>query len=1162
MRSKWKYFFLLSVIASCKNNADQTAEKDSSFYSEPLTVPLNLSGGYAVNSFTGDSIKPLVTLSGDTLKTGIRFPCTGFEDEKKKISSKMIKPKSTDSKIVLDNYYPLPSTVKSFLPDSSKITRTKLGEGDQSFVLRNSTGILPTGIPIEVTGKKVSLKEPIPARALPMRAKDNATVNVQYLDVEQGLGYSYVTALYEDKKGIIWIGTDGTGISKYDGINFITYTTNEGLPGNNIRQICEDKKGNIWISTENGIGIIDGATCIQFTEKQGMTGKFVLNITEDSKGNMWMGTDGDGLTKFTIKNLAEASAILTHYTIKEGVPYHIVSTAIEDKKGNIWFSTLNGLVRFDGNEFVKIETDVTVNSVTKILEDTKGNIWIGTVNGVIKYDGTSFTRFSEKEGLSDNVITKLLEDRKGNIWIGTVSGGVNKFDGKGFTLYTQKQGLSGKKISEIMEDKQGNIWLGFEGGGVNKLNTSGFSYKIDKQFFNNSRVRPITKDAHDNLWFGTETGGIYKYNGKGIKKYNFSISPNTEGFRSMLTGKDGMLWFGTTGEGALIRYDVKNFVRYTFGDKLSSTNIMSVIEDEKGDMWVGTYEAGVKRTSKENYNGKKSTYYQFTQKEGLTSNKVLSVFEDSKKNIWICTEGGGVSKYDGANLINYTEKEGLFCKTVTSVAEDKAGNIWLGTLGAGLCRFDGISFNYYTTQQGLSHNNVWSVFEDSIGHLWAGTDKGLSLLILQQDRVQKNKTNYAIYSFGFQDGIRAIDFNLHSFCIDKDDHIWWGTGAGVPTLDMYTQFNSYLPRSLSLNFMEINDRFIDFRNLDDRVKNRIIFDSVKPFCNYPDKLSLTHDQNHISFHFNAIDWAAPDKIMYSYRLLGLDEKWSAASHDAFADFRSLPHGNYILQIKARGQSLAWTSPINYPFTILPPWWLTWWFKLIVVIAALAFIFIIVRFIYNYQLRKQRTLMEKQLAIQMERQRISSEMHDDIGAGLSGVRLLTEMTKNKLKDNEVTSDIDKIYQSVGDVSAKMKEVIWSLNSENDSLINLIEYLHKQSRQLMEHYPCKFEIKMPEKIPDIKVSGGVRRQIYLSLKEALHNIIKHSGADKVELNISCDDKLSISVSDNGRGMNPDENYSGGNGLKNMRKRMKELNGEFFLKHGKGLTLTFEIPLQSNT
>jgi signal transduction histidine kinase len=294
-------------------------------------------------------------------------------------------------------------------------------------------------------------------------------------------------------------------------------------------------------------------------------------------------------------------------------------------------------------------------------------------------------------------------------------------------------------------------------------------------------------------------------------------------------------------------------------------------------------------------------------------------------------------------------------------------------------------------------------------------------------------------------------------------------------------------------------------------------------------------------------------------MVGLDDNWSRPTDEPMADYRNLSHGNYRFQVKAIGQSQVWTAPFSYSFTIRPAWWQTWWFKTLVIISLLGILFLIGRFIYYYQLRKQKTILEKQLAVEYERQRISAEMHDDIGAGLSGIRLMTEMVKLKAKDHDNVSEIEKIYNSVGDISSKMKEVIWSLNTENDSLGNLLSYLQKQARQMMEHYSGSFTITMCEQIPDIKIGGETRRHIYLAVKEALHNIIKHSGADKVNLIFTCSDKLIIKVSDNGKGMNTSDSSNSGNGLKNMKKRMEEIDGKFSVENNNGLTLIFEILLK---
>jgi signal transduction histidine kinase len=219
-----------------------------------------------------------------------------------------------------------------------------------------------------------------------------------------------------------------------------------------------------------------------------------------------------------------------------------------------------------------------------------------------------------------------------------------------------------------------------------------------------------------------------------------------------------------------------------------------------------------------------------------------------------------------------------------------------------------------------------------------------------------------------------------------------------------------------------------------------------------------------------------------------------------------------------------------------------------------------RLIYISRLRRQRTEMEKKLAVQLERQRISAEMHDDIGAGLSGVRLLTEMTKKKVKNEDAAEQVEKIYQSVGDISSKMKEVIWSLNAENDNLPNLVSYIQKQARLWLEHYPCQLIIDSDNTFPDIPVLGEARRNIFLIVKEAIHNVIKHSGAGIVKLSLHYrNNQLNMIINDNGKGMSNKDAEELGNGLKNMQHRISQLNGFLKIENQDGLTLSFEIPIQ---
>lgn len=1139
------YCFLLFLLPGCTTQYSPDDYLPQALHAEPLVVPLKMTDGYQVNKLNGDSIKPIINSSGDTILTGVPLTLNGETVTLPAVTKPIIIKEDAGKPIqIKDNTYPFLNKPETVVAKPDTLKSIKISPQTDSIIVDDAHYILLTRSNLDVDSSSILLYESRPVKTQPMRYKDNAMLDIQYLDIGQGLKYSYINDLCQDKMGNIWMATD-YGISKYDGTYVTNYTENEGLIHNRVNVVYADDSGRIWAGTQKGFCYLDGNTFVYFSDNEKIFNNQILGISNDTTGNLWI-KSAQGL-------ICYSGSSYKLFTPKNNFGETFFSEMRYDRNGNIWLNTPGGLVKYDGANYTYLNPGAEfLIQIVDQKEDAKGNIWFTSyTHGVTKYDGKVFTKYNQKSGLSENTIKSFMIDSKDRVWVGTRYNGLNLLSDTGYTVFKQEQGLSENKIFCTLEDNRGNIWAGTFGGGINKLNLEGFTEKIALHQLENSRVRPILKDQSGALWLGTEGSGLYRYDGKLLKKKLSNNIRNVEGFRSMLLDKDNTIWFGTNSTGVVYKYKSGAFQFYiSLG---INSSLLSLFEDKNQNIWMGTSTRGLGIFKENNM-----TYY--NEQTGLSSNRIFVTIQDQKNNIWIGTEGGGLIKYDGTTFTTFSEKQGLFSKSITSIVEDENGNLWLGTLGAGVVKFDEKSFTYYGQKQGLVFDEVWSLRIDGNGQLWAGTDNGLSVLVPPSDSVNQKQTKYSVYSFGLQDGLKATDFNLNSVCIDNSNRIWWGTGKALITRDLNKPFNIQRPGSLHISYMEINDQYFDFRNLPDAVKNKISFDRVDAFENYPLNLSLPYNYNHLTFYFSAQEWNAPHKIRYSYRLTGGDNTWSTPSAETRADFRNLSNGSYQLEVKAINESNQWTESFIYRFSIRPAWWQTWWFNVVMILISMAFVYFITRQIYLARLRKQKAQLEKELAVQRERQRISSEMHDDIGAGLSGVRLLTEMTKDKLKETGATGDIEKIYNSVGEISAKMKEVIWSLNTENDSLNSLISYLQKQARQLMEHYPGKFAMNITGEIHEVKIAGEIRRHIYLSVKEALHNCIQHSGADRVEMNIQCGENLQITITDNGKGFNLKETGNTGNGLKNMHRRMKEIHGELSMKHDEGLTLTFIIPLNS--
>lgn len=1132
------------MLAACQQPDNKMLEQVSPQSGEPLVILLDTLDGYRFQPVSGDSVQVLSDPTGRPIITGRTFVVAGSRPEEGLHHTPSVKPLIAPPVVpITGNGKPLPIQPELLPFDRIKIRHVRLGQGLGDSVMQTIYESIPTGKPFTVAGSQKLVHEPPAIAALPMRFRDGASASILSLDVDQGMPSSYVFSVLQDRRGNLWFGTDGEGACRYNGTHFASFNTKNGFPGNAVFSMAEDNNGTLWFATDGGICAYDGINFTNYNEQTGLPSNHVNHVFRDSKNNLWFASAGRGAWRYNGKTF-------TIYSTHEGLPSDSVYRVTEDNDGNIWLATRKGAAHFDGQKFAWYLPTIGKDtlSVTSVVEDNNHHYWLGTSDrGLFGFFDSVIQYISTRQGLASNEIYQLAKDRNGRLLISCSYGGLAILDGTTLEQYGIEEGLSNAKVRQIIEDKDGNLWCGTDGGGVNKLNTKGFHYYINNSYFQNSRIRPVAIDNSGMLWLGGEAGGIRRFDGKVLQTFEMENGISDFGVRALFADKQGALWVG--GSKGIDRIKENTVTNFSTRQGLAGDQVMDIRQGTGHALWIATYSGGVSKLDSSGF-----TNYGIDQ--GLPTLKTFTAVEDSKQQVWIGTDGGGLCRLKGNRMQILSEKEGLPSNAITNVFEDHAKQIWIGTVGGGICRLQGDTIYAYTKKNGLSDNNVWSITEDDQHRIWVGTDRGLNLL----QPVEFNR--YRILRFGWQDGLRSIDFNLHSAVIDKNNHCWWGTGKGLVSLDLSQHFAFETPGSLRLLQVEVNEQAPDYRWLDARLQKHIQAGSVLPFTNIPVRPIFTYDLNHLTFHFGATDWSYGGKILYSYRMIGLDNRWSMPSTESKADYRNLKHGRYVFEVKAMGASQQWTKPVQFAFTIQPAWWQTWWFKTMLVLMAILLLLYASRMVYLSRLRKQKLLMEKELAVQWERQRIAAEMHDDIGAGLSGVRLLTEITKSKSNDPKTRQEMERIYQSIGDISSKMKEVIWSLNTENDHLSNLLLYIQKQVRNMLEHYPATLNITIPDEISEQPVDGKARRNIYLAVKEAVHNIIKHSQATKVDVQITYDGNLVIRIADNGKGMLSAASPAFGNGLKNMQQRMQQVNGQLRMVHDNGLTLIFEIPISANT
>ncbi|MES2284883.1 MAG: two-component regulator propeller domain-containing protein [Bacteroidota bacterium] len=784
----------------------------------------------------------------------------------------------------------------------------------------------------------------------------------------QGLANNYVLSITADKRGDLWFGTNGGGLSRYDG-NRANHPCNKNTCTHDL-QIQQGLKEHT-----NELAKI----FTNFTTAQGLANNSIRSITEDKMGNLWFGTDGGGLSRY------------------DGNQVEKIEVAIQKEK-IIPQQTQQDLKKINKN-FVKAFTNFTTaqglanNNIKSITEDKMGNLWFGTDGGgVSRYDGKAFTNFTMDQGLADKQVLSIMEDKRGNLWFGTYGGGVSCYDGKAFTNFTTAQGLANNFVLSITEDKRGNLWFGTYGGGVSR--------------YDGNRVEAIEAALQRGEIVPQRTQqDLKKINGKLVKSFtNFSTAQGLANniIRCIKEDKTGNLWFGTNG--GVSRYDERQsfsksksgsagtFTNYTTAQGLANNFVFGITEDKRGNLWFGTSGGGVSR-----YDGNRVEAIEAALQRGEI---VPQRTQQDLKKI-----NGKLVK----SFTNFTTAQGLGSNFVFSMVEDKMGNLWVGTAGGGISRYDGREFSSpgmsgsagrftnFTTANGLPDNTVTQIVITKEQNIAIGTNYGLGLVVsfspkgnspqknipAQNNLNNEELKNYTpvieIYNSTMGYPVKDVNTGQNTMFTDSNGIIWIATGADKTALvrfDYAALNKNKMPPDVLIQGIKINNEIICWHNLErstlkqtdstttapniteevttlgkvlsDEERNimrqkfsELKFDGITKFYPLPENLLLPYKNNNVTFDFAAIEPAKPYLVRYQYILEGYDNDWSPVTNATTATFGNIDEGAYTFKLKAQSPFGVWSEPIEYKFTVLPPWWRTWWMYSIYGISAITIVVLIV-----------------------------------------------------------------------------------------------------------------------------------------------------------------------------------------------------------------------------
>jgi signal transduction histidine kinase len=598
------------------------------------------------------------------------------------------------------------------------------------------------------------------------------------------------------------------------------------------------------------------------------------------------------------------------------------------------------------------------------------------------------------------------------------------------------------------------------------------------------------------------------------------------------------LYVGTWGGGLLIKKGDR-FESEGELDRIPSA-VVSLYEGRDGGIWVGT-TSGLFR-----YESGKVTWS--AGKEKLDLPNVRAITEGPDGTLWFGMLGGGLGSLKGTALQQFKKRDGLSSDFVQCLYADPDGTLWIGTADNGLARWKDGRFSSIRPHQGLPTSIISHLVDDGAGNLWLGTHSG----ILRASKANLNRCangetpSIHCLSYGRAEGLTAESCSggfQPGACRAADGLLWFPTVKGLAIVD---------PLNATTNQVEppvvIEELLVEGKRVD-RPAASIENDQAQGGI-----LKISPGKQRFEIRYTGLSFAAPHKVLFKYKLEGLEREWVEAGTRRVAEYSYLPPGTYNFRVIACNNDEVWNSTgASLAFTVLPWFWQTWWFRAGAIVSAAAALGMSVVSVTRRRVRTRLEQLERQRAVERERARIARDIHDDLGASLTRITMLSQSIRSELGDTpQAASDVDEIYGTARELTRAMDEIVWAVNPQHDSVDSLVTYLGRFAQNFLSNSGIRCRIDVPLHLPGWTLTAEIRHNAFLAFKEALHNVVKHARASEVRISLEVlPHGFVLLIVDNGCGFDVngfkepvvaslDSRLSPGNGLFNMRKRLEEIGG----------------------
>jgi signal transduction histidine kinase/ligand-binding sensor domain-containing protein len=1002
---------------------------------------------------------------------------------------------------------------------------------------------IPGLLPIEIRTYRAAVRMIACLSALVVLNLYTTTAHAQYRfdhwTADNGLPQNSVRDIVQTHDGYLWLATLD-GLVRFDGVRFTVFnkSNSPGIISNRFLRLYEDRQDDLWAITENiGLTRLHKGGFTTYTTAHGLPENIITSMGGDGQGNLLMFFGSQLIRRFEDKfQPADDLRLAGTFLLSDKVQHlpALISTGkvtcfvdgqmhrwtgtdmlmgfhppVQDRSGLLWFESKTGLVSLENGHMVRIkqQPDGLPSAQAYLVNGQSPSLQAFSH----KKDGSLW--LTDVESRQSHLVTQQLPegldiyvayaDREGNYWFGTLLNGLFRARRQAVTAYTKAQGLMAREVYPILEDRSGTIWIGSDS--LFRFQNGAFSQFSDS-FSAPSYKSSLYEDRAGRVW----TNGWQRLvDGRLERGLPAEILPPEMGYCwTMYEDREGALWFGT--ENGVVRYKDGVRVHFTTKDGLAGDDTKVIIGDDAGGLWLGSY--------------------------------------------------GGLTHFRDGRFTARTEADGLPGDTVRALKQDSDGTLWIGTYDSGLGRFKDGNFTRYTTKEGLFDNGVFQILEDDFDRMWMSCNHGIYRVRKQElnDFAEGKISTVTSVAFGKSDGMENVECNGGRWPAGikaRDGKLWFPTMGGVAVIDPATVTTNAQPPPIVIEAVRIDNQVVTTELLNSALSNPAAV------------LQLAPQQNNFEIQYTALSFINAENLKFKYKLEGQHSDWVEAGTRRTAYYSYLPPGDYTFRVIAANRDGIWnTEGQSLHIRVLPPFYRTWWFVTLAMLAVGSAIFATFKSRIAQLERRQvaqqafaRQLLESQ---EGERKRIAAELHDSLGQNLLVIKNRALLQALTLPDEQARTQFTEFSDAVSQTLEEVRTISYNLRPSHldqlglrTALVAMIEKVSASSTIQFTHQVDELRGLFP---PDDEI------MLYRIVQECLNNILKHSGATKVALDLVVQaGELALTIRDNGCGFTLDEEARRrtGLGLQGIAERVRILGGTYAIESapGQGTTVTLRIALQ---